>query len=265
MISAVIIVLREVLEIVPLICMLMASAAAMELRLRWLPLALGLGVIGALTYGSFLEQISMAFDGLGQEVINASLLLAVALLLIAYNFFAARQVLIRERSAPGLTMLVICVAAVAMSMSREGAEIYLYVYAFGVQAGEMVSVGSGAAIGAGIGLSLGTFLYYGLRALSKVRCLWISIGIATVTGAGMVMQATYYLAQADLIPGQSALWDSNALVPEESLMGELLRATLGYEATPTAVQLGLYVASIIASLSVLLLARMRLKSMELSA
>ena len=125
MISAVIIVLREVLEGVLMICMLMASASAMGHRLRWLPAALVLGFFGAFSYAVFLEQISMAFDGLGQEIISASLLLAVAVLLIVHNFLATRHASLPEASAPALAVLGVCVAASAMSMSREGAEIYL--------------------------------------------------------------------------------------------------------------------------------------------
>lgn len=263
MISAVIIVLREVLEGVLMICMLMASASAMGHRLRWLPVALALGFAGAFSYAVFLEQISMAFDGLGQEVISASLLLAVAGMLIVHNFLAARHAGLPDVPVPALSVLVVCVLASAMSMSREGAEIYLYVYAFGVQAGEMASVLSGATIGAGIGLSLGTFLYYGLRALPRHTCLWVSTGIATITGAGLVMQATYYLGQADILPGQAPLWDSSALVAESSLTGELLQAALGYEATPTAVQLALYAASILAALGAMALARVSLRTREI--
>jgi len=264
-ISAVIIVLREVLEGVLLICMLMASSSAMGYRLRWLPLALALGGAGAFSYAVGLEQISMAFGGLGQEIISAALLLAVAGLLIAHNFLAVRHAGMANVPAQEFSVLVVCVAASAMSMSREGAEIYLYVYAFGVQAGDMASVLSGAAIGAGIGLSLGTFMYYGLRALQRRTCLWVSAGIATVTGAGLVMQATYYLGQADILPGQASLWDSSALVAESSVTGELLQAALGYEATPTAVQLVLYGASILASLGAMIIARVSARTRENNA
>ncbi len=252
MISAVIIVLREVLEGVLLICMFMASATVMGQRLRWLPLALALGLAGAFSYAVFLEQISMLFEGLGQEIISATLLTAVALILLLHNFLAAAHAL--GSAISGRLFLTVCIAAAAMSMSREGAEIYLYVYAFGIQAGQMSSVLSGAVIGTGIGLSLGTFLYYGLRALTPQRCLWVCTAIGTMIGAGLVMQATYYLEQADLLPGQQALWDSSALVVESSLTGEMLQAAIGYEATPTAVQVALYTMSLLASLAAIGLA-----------
>jgi high-affinity iron transporter len=252
MISAVIIVLREVLEGVLLICMLMASAAAMGHRLRWLPVALLLGFAGAFAYAVFLEQISMLFEGLGQEIVSATLLTAVALILLLHNFLAASHAL--RSPVSGRLILLVFVAAAAMSMSREGAEIYLYVYAFGVQAGQMASVLSGAVIGTGIGLSLGTFLYYGLRALPPRRCLWVCTALGTMIGAGLVMQATYYLGQADVLPGGQPLWDSSGVVAESSLTGEMLQAALGYEATPTAVQVGLYMISLLASFATIGLA-----------
>lgn len=81
MTDAVVIVLREVLEAMLLICMLMASSTAMGYRFRWMMLALLLGVCGATAYALRLEQISMAFEGFGQEIVNSTLLIAIAVLL----------------------------------------------------------------------------------------------------------------------------------------------------------------------------------------
>lgn len=257
MISAVIIVLREVLEGVLLICMLMASSVALGHRLRWLPVGLALGVAGAYSYAAFLDPISMLFEGLGQEIISALMLLSVAMALVLHVYLIASQALRLTSGRPSRAVLALCLLAAALSIAREGAEVYLYVYAFGVQAGQMASIMSGAVIGTGIGLSFGTFLYYGLRALSRRACLWTCAGIATMTSGGMVMQATYNLEQADLLPGQQPLWDSSALVMESSLTGEMLQAAFGYEATPTGVQLSLYLAAVLASLVAILLARLQ--------
>ncbi len=265
MISAVIIVLREVLEGVLLICMLMASAAAMGHRLRWLTAGLLLGIGGAYSYAVFLVPITMLFDGLGQEIISALMLLSVALALVVHVHLIATHALRPASGGPSRAVLVLCLLASTLSIAREGGEVYLYVYAFGVQAGQMASVMSGAVIGTGIGLSFGTFFYYGLRALSRQACLWTCAGIATMTSAGLVMQATYNLEQADLLPGQQPLWDTSALVMESSLTGEMFQAAFGYEATPTGVQLSLYLASVLACLAAMALARVRaVKTQETS-
>ena len=194
MTSAVIIVLREVLEAVLIICMLLASSSALGLRFRWLPPALLAGLVGALAYALSLEQISMAFEGFGQEIVNAVLLLMITVLLLAHNILA-----MREFKAPGVSRLpmlslAILSATIAMAIVREGSEIYLYVYSYGVVAGDMASVLPGAAIGTGIGFSLGTFIYYSLRTLSARHCLLFSSIMALIVGAGMSSQAALFLA-----------------------------------------------------------------------
>ena len=249
MTSALIIVLREVLEAVLIICMLLASSSALGLRFRWLPPALFAGLTGALIYALSLEDISMAFEGFGQEIVNAVILLLIMLLLLAHNFLAMREFKAPKIARlPALSLLILS-ATIAMAIVREGSEIYLYVYSYGAVAGEMTSVLAGGAIGTGIGFSLGTFIYYGLRTLSARHCLLFSSIMALVIGAGMSSQAALFLAQADLVPTSEPLWDSSALVAESSLLGELLQAVIGYEASPIATQVVMFAGALLLSLA----------------
>ena len=71
----------------------------------------------------------------------------------------------------------------------------------------------------------------------------------------MVMQATMLLEQVDWLPAGKSVWDSSALVSEQSITGELLYAVFGYESTPSYLQLALYLASLGLMLAVILLAR----------
>lgn len=249
MTDAVVIVLREVLEAMLLICMLMASSTAMGYRFRWMILALVLGVCGATVYALRLEQISMAFDGFGQEIVNSTLLVTIAVLLAAHNYFAVKQLKdLRYRIPYGLLLLVF-VGTVSMAMTREGAEIYLYGYSYGVLAGNMTSVFSGGAIGVGIGLSIGTFFYYALKSLPRNKRLITCCIVSLVLAAGMMGQAALYLTQADLLPSQQPLWDTSNVFAESSLLGELLHAAIGYEASPSLTQVLLYLGSILTSLA----------------
>ncbi|OGT72393.1 MAG: hypothetical protein A3H44_05510 [Gammaproteobacteria bacterium RIFCSPLOWO2_02_FULL_57_10] len=249
MTSAVIIVLREVLEAMLLMCMLMASSSAMGFRLRWLVPALVAGLSGAVIYALLLEEISMSFDGFGQEIINSLLLVMTALLLAAHNFFAVKCLVTPSRiAAHSHWVPMILVGAVAMGIAREGAEIYLYAYSYGLMAGDVTAVLSGGAIGAGIGFSLGTFIYYGLGTLPSARCLQFCCAIALIIGAGMMTQAALYLAQADILPAGEPLWDTSTLISESSLFGELLHAAIGYEASPTLTQIGLNIGAVLLSM-----------------
>ncbi|MDO9319658.1 MAG: FTR1 family protein [Gammaproteobacteria bacterium] len=249
MTSAVIIVLREVLEAVLIICMLLASSRALGLRFRWLPPALLAGLAGAFIYAVFLEDISQAFEGFGQEIVNAVLLLLITLLLLAHNILAMREFKAPQIARLPTLSLLILSATIAMAIVREGSEIYLYVYSYGVVAGDITSVLSGGAIGAGIGFSLGTFIYFGLRTLSARHCLLFSCIMALVIGAGMSSQAALFLAQADLLSASEPLWDTSALIAESSLPGELLQAVIGYEASPIATQVGMFAGALMLSVA----------------
>ena len=248
MTDAVVIVLREVLEAMLLICMLMASSTAMGYRFRWMAIALLLGVCGATAYALRLEQISMAFEGFGQEVVNSTLLIAIAVLLAAHNFLAVKQLKDSQYRIPYGLLLLVFAGTVSMAMTREGAEIYLYGYSYGVLAGNMSSVFSGGAIGMGIGLSIGTFFYYALKSLPRNKRLITCCVVSLVLAAGMMGQAALYLSQADLLPSQGALWDTSNVFAESSLVGELLHAAIGYEASPSLTQVLLYLGSILTSL-----------------
>jgi len=254
MTDAVVIVLREVLEAMLLICMLMASSRAMGVRARWVVIGLVLGCLGASLYGLNLEWISMSFDGFGQELVNSGLLILIALMLAAHNFLAVQRIVDNTIKTPLVILLLICIGTVSMAVSREGAEIYLYLYAYGVLADNMSAVFSGGAIGVGIGLSLGTFYYYALSALDQRQRLISCCILSLVLAAGMMAQAALYLAQADILPSQFTLWDTSNIVAESSLIGELLHAALGYEASPTLSQALMYSGSFVVSFAVMILA-----------
>jgi high-affinity iron transporter len=70
----------------------------------------------------------------------------------------------------------------------------------------------------------------------------------------MTLQATALLIQADWLPADYPLWDSSALLAEQSVAGQLLYALVGYEATPTALQLGAYLTAVLVILGAALLA-----------
>lgn len=61
----------------------------------------------------------------------------------------------------------------------------------------------------------------------------------------MTLQIAQLLAQADWIPSQYPLWNSSALISENSLTGQLLYALIGYEATPTPIQIISYLISLL--------------------
>ncbi|WP_101758141.1 FTR1 family protein [Oceanicoccus sp. KOV_DT_Chl] len=244
LISSVILVLREVLEAAILISVLLALSANSRFNFRWLWYATPFALCGSLLYATSLDTITDALDGAGQEVTNASLQLIVFLLILI--IVAANPV---KNIASRHWIKKLMSLAVACALIREGSEIYIYITGFSSAEALRTAVFTGSAIGASIGISLGILLFSILRIQTTIRCNQLCLLLLTFIGAGMVMQATILLEQADWIPASKALWDSSNLLDEQSVTGELLYAVFGYESTPSLIQVIIYCLSFISIIS----------------
>ena len=76
MLGALIIVFREVIEAGLIVGIVMAATRGVIGRGRWINLGIAGGLIGAALVAAFAGIISEAFEGTGQELFNASVLLA---------------------------------------------------------------------------------------------------------------------------------------------------------------------------------------------
>ena len=241
LLTSVILVLREVMEAAVLVSALVALSRSLGLGLRWVWLSLPLALVGSIWFASSMDAITDAFDGAGQEVINATLQLLVFACLLVVVFLEGTWSESRRS-----VMLSVMISAVALALVREGSEIWIYVSGFAAAADFRTPVLTGSLMGAGIGISLGVLLYACLRALPAMRQLPACLILLALIGAGMVIQASMLLEQVDWLESGQSLWDSSFLVSESSLSGELLYAVFGYEATPSATQGVLYLSSLIA-------------------
>ena len=100
LLTSVILVLREVLEAALLLSILLAMSQYAGLTARWILIALAGGILGSIAYGAGIGTVSEAFDGMGQELLNAAMQFAIygllnglwTLPLVAvFVFMAARQ------------------------------------------------------------------------------------------------------------------------------------------------------------------------------
>lgn len=236
--NAIILILREVLESTLLITLLLALSSSRHQSVRWLFIALPIGAIGALCYGHYLTPISIMLDYTGQEWFGIGLHLLI---------FIAIAILLYRPQLKGVTQLWL-VLPCALSLIREGAEVLLY-----LSAGANVSSLLGALLGMGIGISIAILLYYGI-----VNCLvWLqqrlSVALLAIVGASQLSQIAPLLIQIDLLGQAAPLWDSSFLIDESSLIGELLFALAGYEATPSLWQVAFYLFGLITLLPMILM------------
>jgi high-affinity iron transporter len=255
LLTAVVIVLREVLEAALLISILSALSGVLGLRRHWIGWALVAGTAGAISFGASIDSVSGWFNGVGQEVTSAGMQAVIYLLVGVFI-----QLLIRRRYRPVVrdrTLLTVMAATVALAMTREGFEILVYLSGFVMNLHQLMTVMMGALIGSGIGISVGALLYY---LLVNLRYPWsqaCGIGLLVLVASGLASQAALLLIQADWLPSQLPVWDTTSVIAEDSVSGQLLYAMIGYEATPTAIQAGCYFGGGLLLLAVALLATWR--------
>jgi len=243
LVSSVIIVLREVLEAALLLSVLLVLSRRMQIRPTWLLAAGLLGIGGAVAYAQLIGPVSELFEGVGQELTNAALQFGVFLALVPILFLVARH---RGHTAKPTELLPSLMAlTVALAVSREGSEIIIFVSGFLQMESLAMSVLLGSLAGAAIGFSVGILLYYLLLAVPAGNSTWISLILLSLAGSSMCTQATKLLIQADWVAAAGPLWDSSAIVTEQSVPGQLLYALIGYEASPTMPEVAAYAGSIV--------------------
>src|SRR5438105_4352718 len=167
MLGAAIIVFREVLEAALIVGIVLAASIGAPRRGFWVSTGLAGGVVGAGLVALFAAEIAAAAAGIGQELLNAVILLLAVGMLGWHNIWmsrhgrdlaaTARQV--GDAVIAGARPLYVLTVVVGLAVLREGSETVLFLY--GVAAGGGVSAGS--LLGGGIlGLARGVALVAGL-------------------------------------------------------------------------------------------------------
>lgn len=240
LLNAVIIILREVIEASLIISLFLAFSQACDLSRRWIVKALLFGLSTATVYALNIDVMSQWFDGVGQEVINAVIQVVIYLVLLLFLTIAMRPLTALSKRFLTIIMMI----GVIFATIREGSEIIIYIQGFVAVPELFHAVILGGVIGAGIGLSSGVCIYYFLSNLPIKISIKVGYVLAVLMAGSMISQTIQQLIQADWIISQYPLWDSSRWLSEHSVIGQLLYALIGYEATPTAIQVIAYLSSI---------------------
>jgi high-affinity iron transporter len=256
MLAAAIIVFREVLEAALIVGIVLAASAGAPRRGFWVSTGLAGGVVGAGLVALFAAEIAAAAAGIGQELLNAMILLLAVGMLGWHNIWMSRHG--RELAATarqigdavisGARPLYVLAVVVGLAVLREGSETVLFLY--GIAAGGGLSAGSliaGGALGLAGGVAVGAALYLGLLRIPTGRLFTVTSWMILLLAAGMASQAAGYLVQADLLPPVGeAVWDTSAVLTEDSILGKALHTLIGYVSRPDGVQILLYIATLCA-------------------
>lgn len=254
MLATLIIVFREVLEAALVVGIVLAATRDVPRRYRWIAGGVAGGVLGALLVAGFASEIASAVEGAGQELFDASILLAAAAMLGWHNIWmsrhgrdmAANATRIGQEVLAGTRPLYALGLVVGIAVLREGSEIVLFLYSIAAAGGGSgVGMLAGGALGLVAGIGAGAAIYLGLRIIPTRHLFTVTNWLILLLAAGMASQSAAFLSQAGILPALgNNLWDTSFLLTETSLFGQLLHVLTGYTAQPEGIQLVFYVATL---------------------
>jgi len=254
MLASFVIVFREVLEAGLIVGIVMAATVGIRGRGRYLTAGVVAGIAGACLVAGFIDVLSTALAGNGQDVFTAGILVLAVLMLGWHTVWMARhgREIARQMKALGGAVqngersLFAMAVVVAVAVLREGSEIVLFLYGIAISAklGAVALIGGGLA-GLAAGGAVAWLLYRGLLAIPLHRLFGVTSWLIALLAAGMAGQAAALLAGDDLIPALGyQLWNTSWLLSTGSLLGKALQALVGYSDRPMGVQLLAYVATL---------------------
>jgi len=247
MLAAALIVFREVLEAGLIVGVVLAATEGVAGRGRWIAGGVAAGLIGAGLVALFAQQLSEAFQGSGQAVFNAAVLIAAVLMLGWHILWMSRHAreMVRDfktlggRIRSGDSTLFAMATVVAVAVLREGSEVVLFLFGIAASGGTnpMAMLGGGA-LGVAGGAVISLAIYRGLLAIPTGKLFAVTNGLVALLAAGMAGQAAVYLVQANLVPSLGdQIWDTSWLLRDDGLIGRALHALVGYSDRPMGVQL----------------------------
>src|SRR6266446_2982592 len=153
MLATAIIVFREVLEAALVVGIVLAASKGVVDRRLWVGGGVFFGIAGACAVAFFAEVIAEAAAGIGQELLNASILFLAVAMLGWHNVWMGRHGKQLAQQAADLGMAVL----------REGSELVLFLYSIAAGGGSGVAdMAVGGILGLAAGVAVGGALYFGL-------------------------------------------------------------------------------------------------------
>jgi high-affinity iron transporter len=254
MLGALIIVFREVIEAGLIIGIVLAATRGVRERGAWVGLGIGLGTLGAGVVALFAEAISNAFEGAGQELLNASVLGAAVVMLMWHNAWMARHgremtvemAAVGEAVTTGKRPMTALAVVVGLAVLREGSEVVLFLYGIVATGTSASALLIGGTLGLAVGAAFTALTYYGLLAIPSRYIFAVTTVLIALLAAGMAAQAVQFLDAAGWINvlGQR-LWDTSAWLPQDGIVGRMLHTLVGYTDRPTELQLIAYLATLV--------------------
>lgn len=254
MLGSAIIVFREVLEAALIIAVVMGATRGVQGRGRWVAGGIASGLVGAVVVAVFAGAIADAVQGRGQELLNASVLLAAVLMLAWHNVWmsahgrelAAQMKKVGHDVSVGSKPLSALALVTLFAVLREGSETALFLYSLSASGAGSHGLLFGGLFGLAAGTALGVVVYRGLLAIPIRHFFNFTGWLVLLLAGGLAANAAAFLNQAGLLPAISQqVWNSGWLLRQDSWPGTLLHILVGYTDRPMGIQVLFYAVTLI--------------------
>ncbi len=253
MFSIALVVFREVFEVSLILGILMAATPGVAKRTQWVWVGILGGIVGSIIIAIFADIISQAMEGMGQEILNATILLIAAALIGWTVLWMTRHGRMLSQEFRQIGQHVVCgykpihtlAMVVALAVLREGAEIVMFTYSSYVTGTAVGHLVLGGLLGMSAGAVMGMMIYYGLMKVPTKQIFLVTSWLLILLVAGMVAQAFGFLTAAGRVPEIIPIvWDSSSLIAENSFLGKIMHVLMGYTDKPSGIQLLMYFLTI---------------------
>lgn len=256
MLSTLLIVFREIIEAGLIVGVVLAATRGVSGRGLWVWAGIAGGVLGACLVAAFADKLGALFQGSGQEMFNATILVLAVVMLTWHNVWMsshgramARDLRrVGDEVRAGNRTLAAMAVVVGVAVLREGSEIVLFLYGIAVQGGTSnVAMLIGGALGLAAGAAVTAMMYFGLLVIPAHRLFSVTSGLITLLAAGMAAQAILFIQNGGWLNVLTTpVWDTSWLLSNASIPGRLLHTLVGYTQEPNGAQLIAYGATVFA-------------------
>jgi high-affinity iron transporter len=127
-----------------------------------------------------------------------------------------------------------------VAVVREGVELALFLTA-SIFATDILQTVLGAALGLGTAILLGWSIFAAIVRLDLRRFFQVTGILLILFAAGLVAHGVHEFNEVKLIPALvEQVWNANAFLPAESILGQFMKALFGYNPTPSLTEMIAY-------------------------
>jgi high-affinity iron transporter len=234
--------LREGIEAALIIGIVLG--ALRKIRRTDLAPALWLGVVAAsvlsLLAAFLLTLLGMELEGPAEPVYEGATMLLAAGILTWMIFWMSQQArtlkseleegVQRAASSTGRRAIF---GLAFLAVMREGIELALFLTA-SVFATNTLQTSIGAVLGLGTAMLLGWSIFATIVRLDLRRFFQVTGFLLILFAAGLIAHGIHEFNEVGLIPAVvEHIWDANAFLPADSILGQFMKALFGYNPTPS--------------------------------